>query len=329
MTTVLVTGGAGYIGSHACKALAAAGYVPVTFDNLSTGHRSAVRWGPFEYGDLKDLPRLQEVIRTWRPAAVMHFAASAYVGESVADPASYWRNNVQGSATLLEAMRLSGIEALVFSSTCATYGNHDSLINEATPQRPCNPYGRTKLAVEWMIGDHVAAYALRAVCLRYFNAAGADPDGELGEDHDPEPHLIPRILMAAAGRLPAVEIFGTALPTPDGTPIRDYIHVSDLADAHVAALKYLSGAAGFHAFNLGTGRGTSVLAMIEAAEQVTRRTIPRLLKPQRPGDPVQLVADAGAARTVLGLRTSRSSPETLIATAWPWFSPDGDRASRM
>ena len=230
---VLVTGGAGYIGSHACKALSQAGYLPVTYDNLVYGHEWAAKWGPLEQGDILDRARLEEVMNRYSPKAVMHFAAFAYVGESVTDPGKYYRNNVLGSLTLLEAMRGHDVRHLVFSSTCATYGIPDSLpIQENAPQNPINPYGASKLFVERMLKDFEAAHGISSIALRYFNAAGADPDNEIGESHDPETHLIPLVLDAASGRRSDVTIFGTDYPTPDGTCIRDYIHVSDLADAH-------------------------------------------------------------------------------------------------
>ncbi len=243
--SILVTGGAGYIGSHACKALAAAGYVPVVYDNLSRGRRHAVRWGPFVEGDIEDRARLAATLRAHRINAVMHFAAFAYVAESVADPALYYRNNLVGSLALLDAMREEGVDRLVFSSSCVVYGIPDSVpIRETTPARPVNPYGETKLAVERALPWYEQAYGLRFVALRYFNAAGADRDGEIGNEHDPETRLIPLVLRAALGLGPPIEIFGNDYPTPDGTAIRDYIHVEDLAAAHVRALQYLAGGRG-------------------------------------------------------------------------------------
>ena len=239
--SILVTGGAGYVGSHACKALAGAGYLPVVFDNLSRGHREAVRWGPLVEGDIADQALLRAAIEQHRPSAIMHFAAYAYVGESVTDPAIYYRNNLGGSLSLLEAMRDTGVDKIVFSSTCATYGIPDTMpIDERAPQLPVNPYGETKLAIERALHWYGMAYGMRSVSLRYFNAAGADPDGEIGERHEPETHLIPLVVEAALGRRPQIDVFGTDYPTPDGTAIRDYIHVCDLADAHVRALEHLN-----------------------------------------------------------------------------------------
>ncbi len=239
--TVLVTGGAGYIGAHACKALAEVGYTPVTYDNFAYGHPGAVKWGPLEKGDIDDRKQLEMVMQKYNPCAVMHFAAYAYVGESVKNPAKYYRNNVAGTLSLLESMKSCGIDKIIFSSTCATYGIPDQIpIVENHPQNPINPYGRSKLMIEWILHDFAAAYDFKFVSLRYFNAAGADPAAVIGEDHDPETHLIPLVLDAALGRRNRLEIYGTDYDTPDGTCIRDYIHVSDLAGAHLLALKYLN-----------------------------------------------------------------------------------------
>ena len=319
MKHVLVTGGAGYIGSHACKALAAAGYVPVTFDNLVYGHRSAVRWGPFIHGDILDRAALDTALRTWRPVAVMHFAAFAYVGESVANPGRYYRNNVVGSLTLLEAMRDAGVSRLVFSSTCATYGVPQAVpITEDHPQMPINPYGASKLMVERMLRDFDEAHGLRSISLRYFNAAGADPDGDAGEDHEPENHLIPLVLDAAAGRRPDIMVFGDKYPTPDGTCIRDYIHVSDLAQAHVLALRALENGVATTAYNLGNGRGFSVRQVIETARQVTGRAVTAVIAPQRLGDPAELVGDAGRIRAELGWLPQQVDLADILSTAWRW-----------
>lgn len=320
MSVYLVTGGAGYVGSHVCKMLAERGHQPVVYDNLSRGNRWAVRWGPLEEGDLSDGARLRAVLDRWRPAGVLHFAAFAYVGESVEDPGLYYRNNVADTLTLLDAMRAQGVGRLVFSSTCATYGVPETLpINEDTPQRPINPYGTTKLMVETVLRDYAAAYGLGAVALRYFNAAGADPEGEIGESHDPEPHAIPRAIFAALGRLPAFGVMGTDYDTPDGSAIRDYIHVCDLAAAHIAAMDHLAdGGPGFRAFNLGTGVGTSVLELVAAVQRAAGRPVPVDLQPRRAGDPPRLVADARLAADALGWVPERSSIDAIVADAWRW-----------
>ena len=317
---VLVTGGAGFIGSHTCKRLDEAGFLPVVYDNLSTGHRTNVRWGPLVEGGLEDTDRIVEAIRTFKPECLIHFAASAYVGESVEDPGKYYRNNVAGSVSLLEACRQAGLARVVFSSTCATYGVPPRLpITEDTIQLPVNPYGRTKLMIELMLGDYARAYGFRSVALRYFNAAGADPDGQLTERHDPETHLIPRALMAAAGRLDRLDVFGDDYDTPDGTCIRDYIHVMDLAEAHVAAVDYLRNGGEPLKANLGSGHGTSVRQVIDAIHQVTRRRVPVQLLACRAGDPPVLYADTTWARRTLGFRPSLSNIETIIRTAAPGF----------
>jgi UDP-arabinose 4-epimerase len=319
MSTILVTGGAGYVGSHACKALAAAGHTPVVYDNLSRGHREFARWGPLEVGDLGEAAKLDAVFARHRIDAVMHFAALAYVGESVEQPALYYRNNVGGTLELLEAMRRAGVKRLVFSSTCATYGVPERMpITEDLPQQPINPYGATKLMIERVLRDYEPAYALRSVALRYFNAAGCDPDGEVGEDHKPETHLIPRVLMAADGMLPHIDVFGTDYPTPDGTCLRDYIHVADLADGHVRALDYLQRGGASTAINLGTGRAFSVREVIAAAERVTGRRIPVHEGARRAGDPPVLVADATRARTLLGFAPRFTEIAPIVETAWRW-----------
>jgi UDP-arabinose 4-epimerase len=317
--TVLVAGGAGYIGSHACKALSRAGYLPVTYDNLVYGHEWAVRWGPFEHGDILDRERLDQVLSLYKPHAVMHFAAFTYVGESVSDPGKYYRNNVVGSLTLLEATRDHGIGRIVFSSTAAVYGIPDSVpIQENAPQNPINPYGTSKLSVERMLSDFDAAHALRSIALRYFNAAGADLDIETGECHDPETHLIPLVLDAVSGRRPTLTIFGTDYPTPDGTCIRDYIHVSDLADAHVKALQALEGGAPSCAYNLGNGCGFSVRQVIDTAERVTGLRVPTKLGDRRPGDPARLISDASKARRDLGWEPRIAGLDQIIRSAWAW-----------
>ena len=321
--TVLVTGGAGYIGAHACKTLARAGYRPVVFDNLSRGHRRAVRWGPLVVGELADRERLRTALEQYRVAAVMHFAAYAYVGESVTDPALYYRNNLGGSLTLLETMRESGVARIVFSSTCATYGVPDSLpIAEAAAQSPINPYGETKLAIERALHWYGAAYGMRSVSLRYFNAAGADPEGEIGECHAPETHLVPLALGAALGRRPPLEVYGTDYPTPDGTAIRDYIHVTDLAAAHLRALEHLLEGHGSTALNLGTGRGHSVREVIAAVEAAVGSRVPRREVARRPGDPAILVADPGLAADRLGWRALNSGLETIIESALAWHASE-------
>ena len=317
--SILVTGGAGYVGSHACKALAKAGYVPVVFDNLSRGHREAVRWGPLVEGDLSDRAALLAAIEQYSVAAVMHFAAFAYVGESVADPELYYRNNVGGTLILLGAMREAGIGSIVFSSTCAVYGIPEKIpMREDTPLGPVNPYGETKLAIERALRWYGPAYGIRFAALRYFNAAGADPEGELGERHDPETHVIPLAIRAGLGRAGSISIFGTDYPTKDGTAIRDYIHVADLADAHVRALGYLDKGGDSAAINLGTGSGTSVLELLASVERVGGRKVPRRLAPRREGDPPALVADPGRAAELLGWRATQSDIDTIVRTAMAW-----------
>ena len=319
-STVLVTGGAGYVGSHACKALHAAGFEPVTYDNLSRGHRWAVQWGPFEQGDLGDGARLRAVLERYRPAAVMHFAALAYAGESVLEPLAYYRANTAGTLNLLEAMQAHDVRQLVFSSTCAVYGPCElARIPESAPFNPVSPYGFSKLAIERMLADCGAAWGLRSIALRYFNAAGADPDGALGEVHDPETHLVPVVLQVAAGQRPHVEIYGADYPTPDGSCVRDYIHVTDLADAHVRALQRLPAQAALRAYNLGTGRGHSVKQVIDAAQRVTGRPIRAQMSPRRAGDPPSAVADAALAGRELGWQPRFTSLEPVLESAWRWL----------
>jgi UDP-arabinose 4-epimerase len=317
--SVLVTGGAGYIGSHACKALARAGYLPVTYDNLSRGHRHAVRWGPLVEGDVGDRAAVAAALKAHRVSSVMHFAAFAYVGESGTDPALYYRNNVGGTLALLDAMREVGVDRVVFSSTCATYGLPQTVpIAETTPQRPVNPYGETKLAIERVLHWYGEAYGLRSVALRYFNAAGCDRDGEIGEEHDPETHLIPLTLRAALGAGPPVSIFGTDYPTPDGTAVRDYIHVEDLANAHVLALDHLAKGGANAALNLATGRGYSVREIVAAVAKAVGHEVPQREAPRRPGDPPALVANPGLARSLLGWQAECSDIDTIIRTALAW-----------
>ncbi|MES2902617.1 MAG: UDP-glucose 4-epimerase GalE [Pseudomonadota bacterium] len=316
---ILVTGGAGYVGAHACKALAARGYLPVVYDNLVYGHREAAKWGPLEVGDIADRATLDAVIDRHRPVAVMHFAAFTYVGESVADPGKYYRNNVAGTLSLLEAIRDHKIDRLVFSSTAAVYGTPESVpIREDAPKLPINPYGQSKWTAEQMIADFSAAHAIRAARLRYFNAAGADPENQIGEQHDPESHLIPLAMQAVTGDGPPLTLFGDDYPTPDGTCIRDYIHVSDLADAHVRALDWLADNPGAHAMNLGTGRGQSVRQVIDAVERVAGRPVPHGIGPRRSGDPAELVSDPSLAMRQLGWNPQLSDLDTIVNTAWAW-----------
>jgi UDP-arabinose 4-epimerase len=316
---ILVTGGAGYIGSHACKVLAKAGYTPVAYDNLVYGHEWSVKWGPFEKGDILDRKRLDEVIKQYRPEAVMHFAAYAYVGESVDNPGKYYRNNVVGTLSLLEAMRDSHINKFIFSSTCATYGEPIEIpISEDHPQAPINPYGWSKLMIEQMLKDFDVAHGLKSVSLRYFNAAGADPDAEIGEDHDPETHLIPLVLDAAMGKRSNITVFGDDYDTPDGTCIRDYIHVTDLADAHVKALQYLQGDGRSQVYNLGNGAGFSVLEIIDTVRKVTGKDILVEMGERRAGDPPRLIGDTKAISHGLGWKPMNANLETIIMTAWNW-----------
>ncbi len=324
--TVLVTGGAGYIGSHACKALARAGYRPVVYDNLSTGNEWAVKWGPLERGDVRDPERVAEVIRLHRPVAAMHFAALALVGESMREPAWYYATNVLGTMTLADACCAAGIGALVFSSTCAIYGVPSRIpIREDEPKAPINPYGAAKLMAERLLEDYDRAYGLRHAALRYFNAAGADPEAEIGECRREETHLVPLAIDAALGRRPRLTLFGTDYPTPDGTAVRDYVHVGDLAQAHIRALdRLLAGSASFQV-NLGTGRGYSVREVIDAVAVEAGTEVPHDLAGRRAGDPPYLVADPAAAAEILGKGIfPASSLASIIRTAVRWHraSPD-------
>jgi UDP-glucose-4-epimerase GalE len=315
---ILVTGGAGYIGAHGCRALLAAGYHPVVFDNLSTGHRGFVS-GSLVVGDLLDKAALAGAFARHDIAAVMHFAAASLVGESVIDPQKYYRNNVVGTLNLLEAMREAGCHRLVFSSTGAVYGNADSkALPESYPCAPINPYGASKWMIERLLADYRSAYGIGAFCLRYFNASGADASGGIGEKRDNETHLIPRALMALQGHIADFAVFGDDYDTPDGTAIRDYIHVTDLAAAHVEALKLLMQGHPGGAFNLGTGAGFSVRQILAAIAAETGREVPHVVKPRRPGDPTYLVADPTAAREVLKFHTRNSDLATIIRTAWAW-----------
>ncbi|MDF3606921.1 UDP-glucose 4-epimerase GalE [Paracoccus sp. DMF-8] len=326
---VLVTGGAGYIGSHACKALKAAGFIPVTYDNLCTGWEQAVKFGPFERGDLMDRARLDQVLAEHRPIAVMHFAALSQVGEAMREPGKYWRGNVTASLSLIEAVIAAGIRDFVFSSTCATYGDHDGVVlDENTPQTPLNAYGASKRAIEDMLKDFGASDRLRSVIFRYFNVAGADPDGEVGEFHQPETHLIPLILDAVDGKRPALTIHGTDYPTKDGTCIRDYVHVMDLVDAHVLGLKRLREGriipdGGTEVFCLGTGNGFSVREVIDHSRHVTNRTVPMTEGPRRAGDAVKLVCGSERAMSDLGWQPDRSTLPQMIADAWRWHQNGG------
>jgi UDP-glucose-4-epimerase GalE len=315
---ILVTGGAGYIGSHCCRALAAAGFHPVAYDNLSTGHRNFVT-GSLVVGDLLDKAALDAAFAHHEIVAVMHFAASSLVGESVTDPRKYYRNNVAGTLSLLEAMREAGCNRLVFSSTGAVYGNADSkALPESYPCAPINPYGSSKWMIERILADYRSAYGLGAFCLRYFNASGADASGGIGELRENETHLIPRAMMALQGHIQEFAVFGEDYDTPDGTAIRDYIHVTDLAAAHLLALKLLMQGHSGGAFNLGTGKGFSVREILGAIAAETGREVPHVVKPRRPGDPTYLVADPTAAREILKFRPAHSDLATIIRTAWAW-----------
>ena len=326
---ILVCGGAGYIGAHMCKHLARAGYRPVTFDNLSTGHRHAVRWGPLEVGDLLDPDALDAVFKRHRFAAVMHFAARALVGESMREPAAYLRTNVTGTLNLLDAMHRAHVTQLVFSSTCAVYGHpHDSPMDETHPTQPISPYGLSKWMAEQQIQAYVQAYGLGAVCLRYFNAAGADHEGDIGELHVPETHLIPNIIEAALNPAAGpVSIFGDDYDTPDGTCVRDYIHVEDLCAAHLAALRFLSNHAGHHVFNLGTGVGYSVAQVLAQCRHAYGGVPATVVHPRRPGDPAALVASADKAREQLGWQP-RYDLQDIIRTALGWHQRRGAGADR-
>ncbi len=320
--TILVTGGAGYIGAHAVKALKRSGYEVIVLDNLVYGHADVVKDVldvPLVIGDTNDRALLDDLFARYSFSAVMHFAAYAYVGESVTNPAKYYRNNVTGTLTLLEAMVAASVKNFVFSSTCATYGVPESVpITEDQPQNPINPYGMTKLMVERILADFDPAYGLKSVCFRYFNAAGADPDGQLGENHDPETHLIPLVLQTALGEREAISVFGTDYPTPDGTCIRDYIHVSDLADAHVLGTDYLLKGGDSQVFNLGNGNGFSVKEVIATARQVTGRKIKVVECDRRPGDPPSLVGSGEKARSMLGWNPQYFDLTDIISHAWVW-----------
>ena len=319
MENVLVTGGAGYIGSHACKALRAAGYIPVTFDNLETGWRAAVKFGPFVQGDLMDPASIAAVFTDYKPVAVMHFAALSQVGESMNDPARYWRNNLVGSLNLIEAAVAAGCLNFVFSSTCATYGDQDNVVlDENSAQYPMNTYGASKRAIEDVLVAFQNAYGLRHVIFRYFNVSGADPEAEVGELHQPETHLIPLMLDAISGKRAALTVFGTDYDTPDGTCIRDYVHVCDLVDAHVLGLKWLQDGKKSRVFNLGTGSGFSVREVIDQSRLVTNRPVPYVDGDRRLGDCTKLVSGSVRAEVELGWKPTRSTLDMMITDAWRW-----------
>jgi len=316
---ILVTGGAGYIGAHCCKALSEAGYLPVCIDDLSTGSREFVKWGPLVAGSVRDTALVAETIKSHRIAAVMHFAAFSQVGESVVDPQKYYLNNVGGTLSLLAAMRETGCNRLVFSSTGAVYGNAGrDPISEGAAGSPVNPYGVSKWMIEQILADFRAAYQLKATCLRYFNASGAEKSASIGEFRDPETHLIPRAMMALQRHIDDFAIFGDDYDTPDGTAVRDYIHVEDLAAAHILAVEALLNDSIGGCFNLGTGSGYSVREVLAAIEAAAGRKVPLVVKPRRVGDPPFLVADPSSARTVLGFRPVVSDLVTIVASAWAW-----------
>lgn len=327
--SILVTGGAGYIGAHVAKALAGAGFAPIVLDNLVRGHRSFVRWGTLVTGDIGDEAVLARTFAEHRIEGVVHLAGFAYVGESVQDPLKYFRNNVANGLVLLDAMRKARVGTIVFSSTCAVYGNPMTLrLAEDHPTNPVSPYGESKLMFERALDALGRAQGLRWTALRYFNAAGADPDGDIGEDHWPEPHLIPRACLAVLGAVPPIEIYGTDYTTPDGTAVRDYIHVSDLAQAHVAALNYLLAGGPSRAINLGSGKGHSVKEVLAKVERAAGAAVPKVETVRRAGDPTSLVADATAAAKILGWEPRFTSLERIIESAWRWHSsrhrPVGD-----
>ena len=327
---ILVTGGAGYIGSHTCKALAHQGHTVVTYDNLSTGHRELVRWGDFVYGDILDTQRLRTCIRQHRIEGIIHFAASAYVGESVIDPGKYFRNNVCGTLSIIDAMRDEEVPYIVVSGTCAVYGSPAQMpITEDTPTNPINPYGASKLFMERMLADYEKTHGIKWMSLRYFNAAGCDPDGETGEWHEPETHLIPRTLMAAMGQIPALEIFGDDYPTPDGTCIRDYVHVTDLADAHIRGIGSLARGEQSQHINLGTGQGISIRQVLASVEEVTGKAVPHLISSRRVGDPPILVADAAKAIERLGWQMKCSTLHSILNTAWAWNNRQKNRMQQI
>ena len=321
---VLVCGGAGYIGSHINKQLYKEGYETIVFDNLVYGHREAVKWGSFVQGDLANEKDIERVFTEHRIDAVFHFAAYAYVGESVMEPEKYYYNNVANTLNLLRAMKEHGCDKIIFSSTCATYGEPEKVpITEDMPQNPINPYGMTKLTVERIFKDYAKAYGLKFAVLRYFNAAGADPEGEIGESHNPETHIIPLVLDAASGKRPDIKVFGTDYDTPDGSCIRDYIHVTDLADAHLLALHHLEKGGESDFFNLGNSRGTSVLEVVDSVRRVTGRDFKVTLSERRPGDPAKLVGSSEKARKVLGWKPQYADIDVIVEHAWRWHEKAG------
>jgi UDP-arabinose 4-epimerase len=323
--TVLVTGGAGYVGSHCCKTFSDAGWNVVTFDNLSRGWRDMVRYGDFIEGDILDRGALDRALADVKPDSVAHFAAFSYVGESVSHPGMYYRNNTLGTVNILDAMLDAGVDKLIFSSTCATYGIPDKMpMDETTPQSPINPYGWSKLFVERILDDYDRAHGLKSVKLRYFNAAGADFDSEIGERHEPETHLIPLALQGQLKDGFDLTVFGNDFDTRDGTCVRDYIHVMDLADAHLRALDHLQSGGASEVFNLGTGTGTTVMEIVEAVERVTGAPVNRTVGPRREGDPPALVASADKARAVLGWEPRHSDIDTIIRTAWNWHQKEAN-----
>ena len=313
---IIVTGGAGYIGSHTCKALSQTGHTPITYDNLSSGHEHAVKWGPLEIGDIRDEEKLSAIFEKYNPEAVIHFASKIVVSESVKEPESYYDNNVNGTASLLSVMQTHSVNKIVFSSTAAVYGYPQTVpIDESHPLLPINPYGETKLKCESLLEEYRATHAINYMALRYFNAAGADPDGELGEEHEPETHLIPLILKAAKDNRP-ISIFGDDYDTPDGTCIRDYIHVTDLANAHIKALDYIINNQQSSCLNLGTGKGYSVREVLNTTKEVTSKEINEVISNRRDGDPGSLVAKAEAAKMLLDWHPKYSELKNIIKTAW-------------
>ncbi len=329
MATVLVTGGAGYLGAHACLVLAEAGFAPVAFDDLSNGHREHVQWGPLEVGDICDARRLYEVFAKYRPVAVLHFAARIEVGESTRDPGVFFKNNVGGTITLIEAARRAGVEAMVFSSTCATFGEPVRLpIDEQHPQAPLNPYGRSKLMVEQLLADYDRYVGFRSTVLRYFNAAGADPEGRIGEWHEPETHAIPLAFEVALGQRSQFMIFGDDYDTRDGTALRDYVHVLDLAEAHVLALRRLLAGGASTSYNLGTGAGTTVRELIGGVERVVGKPLAVQMAPRREGDAPILIADSAKARTELNW-TAKRDLNSILESAWRWHRARAETASSL